>query len=231
MGLLGCSSGGAGVGPDAATVDRGVLDSGAADEGVPDEGVPDAGLVEEAPAARLYRYLLGRFDSADQAQADNRYFAIQLLSCPVLAPALGEKVMYIEQARLESPQQPYRQRLYVVTPGETEGSAVSRVYELVAPQAAVNLCAGPERTFAASDVVAREGCDVVLSYQEGRFVGGTVGKDCASTLQGASYATSEVILEESLLESWDRGYDANDRQVWGAVAGPYRFVRRTPLPD
>jgi hypothetical protein len=52
-----------------------------------------------------------------------------------------------------------------------------------------------------------------------------VGKGCGSTLNGASYATSEVLLESTLLLSWDRGFDARDQQVWGATAGGYVFDR------
>ncbi len=52
----------------------------------------------------------------------------------------------------------------------------------------------------------------------------------AGVRQGASYATSEVTLDEVALESWDRGYDDTDTQVWGATQGPYVFIRRTALP-
>lgn len=48
----------------------------------PDAGlVPDAGVATEA-AERLYQYLSGRFDSAEQAANDQRYFSIQLWICP-----------------------------------------------------------------------------------------------------------------------------------------------------
>jgi hypothetical protein len=32
------------------------------------------------------------------------------------------------------------------------------------------------------------------------------------------------------MESWDRGYDVDDRQVWGARTGPYVFERRSTGP-
>lgn len=50
-----------------------------------------------------------------------------------------------------------------------------------------------------------------------------------STLMRASYATSEVELRANGFTSWDRGFDASGRQVWGATAGPHQFVRRTPV--
>ena len=57
------------------------------------------------------------------------------------------------------------------------------------------------------------------------WTGSTAGKECGSDLRGASYATSEVTISSSTLESWDRGYDAADKQVWGAEKGPYIFAR------
>jgi len=70
-----------------------------------------------------------------------------------------------------------------------------------------------------------------MEWKGDHFEGGTVGEGCESTLSGATYATSEVTLDASTLESWDRGYDAEGTQVWGATAGPYVFDRKTPLQD
>ena len=33
-------------------------------------------------------------------------------------------------------------------------------------------------------------------------------------------------MEEEVLTSWDRGFDSNDKQVWGATSGPYVFKKR-----
>ena len=154
---------------------------------------------------------------------------MQLHTCVVLAPELGQRVLYIEQALLEQVGAPYRQRLYVIEAGPG-GGVVSRVFELRDPKPSVGLCdapAGPRR-FAASDVEEREGCRVELVRAGDVYRGGTTGKSCTSSLAGASYATSEVSVTPGTIESWDRGFDVNDRQVWGAELGPYRFERRTP---
>lgn len=200
----------------------------------PDAGlVPDAGVATEAPEL-LYQYLSGRFDSAEQAANDQRYFSIQLWICPVDAPELGPRVLYVEQARSDSLAQPYRQRLYVIEPlaDEHQTRAVSRVFELADPAAAVGLCERPASgVFAASDATEKVGCGVFMTWDTDHFSGQTHERDCPSSLNGASFASSEVELRSDQMSSWDRGYDADGAQVWGATAGPYRFVRRTPLPD
>ena len=72
----------------------------------------------------------------------------------------------------------------------------------------------------------RDGCSVFLErVDEIRFAGETRGAGCKSTLRGASYATSQVVVTREGIESWDRGFDANGRQVWGAEKGAYVFKR------
>lgn len=178
---------------------------------------------------RLFRYLEGRFDSSAQASTDKSYFAIQLLTCRVQAPAQGPLVLYVEQARMDSLTAPYRQRLYVIEPGKDAGTARSRVFEFANPKSVVGLCAHPDQYDPGTVVEERAGCAVSLAWDGAAFHGGTVGKACESSLMGATYATSEVSVRADGLTSWDRGFDGADKQVWGAVKGPYQFVRMTPL--
>lgn len=181
-------------------------------------------------AARLVRHLSGRFDSSAQSTADpDSYKPVQLDACVVEAPELGVHVLYIEQALIEQASAPYRQRLYVVAAGPAEGAVHSRVFELKDPKAWVGLCSVPpgERRFTAAQVEERQGCRVELTLVGEAYRGGTVGQGCVSRLAGASYASSEVTVSTQTIESWDRGFDADGRQVWGAARGPYRFERRT----
>ena len=179
---------------------------------------------------RLAGFLIGQFDSADQAKGDPSFFAIQLRVCPVEAPALGARVLYVEQAAVESLAQPYRQRLYVLEQVDAT-HARSRVFELADPSKTVGLCDDPavQARFDPAGAIERAGCAVELTWDGQRFVGGTVGQGCESTLRGAAYATSEVTLDQDGLRSWDRGFDRAGTQVWGARAGAYVFVRR-PTP-
>ena len=225
--LVGCGDGPmSGVRAEVSASSTGTGDSGGGAGGT--SGEPFA-------EKEIFRRLTGRFDSAEQAQQDKAFYAVQLQTCVVSAPELGERVLYVEQALMSKLDAPYRQRLYVVEPvagSTTKGT--SGVVELVAPKAAVHLCdAGALATFASTDVERREGCSVHLEWnpESATFNGGTEGNACASTLNGASYATSEVIVRADGLSSWDRGFDAEGEQMWGAVKGGYEFVRRTPLPE
>lgn len=192
-----------------------------------DAGGNDAFTATESAIAIAERRLTGQFDSTAQAARNPAFRSVLLRTCSVAAPALGDRVLYVEQTVAEQPTQPYRQRLYVLEARE-DGTVVSHVWQArVAGSAArlVGLCDRLERVVEAGLFEEREGCAVVL-HPEGELLrGGTEGTGCESTLMGASYATSEVELRDDQIRSWDRGFDTSGAQVWGAVEGPYEFLR------
>ena len=113
--------------------------------------------------------------------------------------------------------------------GATVGSVIPTKGAIIPAAVGVDIGCGMNAvrlTLTANDAEERPGCAVNLAWRDGAFVGATHPTACLSTLRGASYATSEVRLTEAGLTSWDRGFDAAGAQVWGAVVGPYQFVRR-----
>jgi len=192
--------------------------------------IPMDNRPDETMILRAFDWLNGRFDSSEQARQNPAFFSIQLESCRVNAPEIGAHVLYVEQASMRSLGEPYRQRLYHVTGTET-GEITSTIYSLNNPGSAIGLCARDGiADFRITDVTERTGCTVFLTWTGDEFTGGTRGEECSSRLGGASYATSEVVLRADALESWDRGFDSNGLQVWGATEGAYIFVRRDREP-
>jgi CpeT protein len=191
----------------------------------------DTGVEPTPIAPAFYRYLQGSFDSADQAAEDASYYHIDLTMCAVEAPELGELALYVEQAVPGS--DPYRQRIYVIEEAEpVDSTARSVIYELDYTMPWIGFCEGEGSatgTVTPDMVTELEGCAVTVSWDGASFEGSTVEGECLTDWQGATYATSEVMLDAERLESWDRGWDANGDYVWGATAGPYVFVRRSAL--
>lgn len=192
----------------------------------------DTGEVDEAfdAAATLERYLIGAYDSAEQAAESKDYYEILLTMCPVEFEELGERVLYVEQTLADTPTEPYRQRFYVITEGADDSQAVSWIYEANRPLALVGTCDAPEELdIEIGGVEELEGCEVVLDWDGETWIGGTVEDNCATDWQGAAYATSEITLDEELLVSWDRGWSADDEYMWGATKGGYEFVRKSEM--
>lgn len=174
----------------------------------------------------LADYLTGHFSSLKQSQTDMQYFDIHLHAARIWKDRSDGPWIYVEQARGDALNEPYRQRVYHVVQLD-DGTFASHVFELPNPDKAVgawkdeSLLAGVTPQM----LVTRAGCTVYMKYEDGKFVGGTKEKECKSTLRGATYATSEVVATPEGLRTWDRGYDADGKQVWGAKAGPYVFDR------
>jgi hypothetical protein len=75
-------------------------------------------------------------------------------------------------------------------------------------------------------LITRQGCGIYLhKVDKDTFSGSTPGKQCLSSLRGATYATSQVVIHPDSITSWDRGWDAQDKQVWGAVKSGYNFIK------
>ena len=187
---------------------------------------------QRAEPARVIEYLTGSFSSAAQAANDpDNYHDIRLEMVRIW-PDRSQRdhtYIYVEQAAAAALDRPYRQRVYHVFP--ESGVMRSVVYTLPDdPLPYAGWWRTPERfdgAFGPDDLVRRDGCAIKLTWDEAQqaFVGSTEGNGCASSLAGASYATSEVLITADGMRTWDRGFDGDGNQVWGATKGPYQFDR------
>lgn len=178
--------------------------------------------------------MTGSFSSAAQAEADPEFRVILLHMTPIWPGRRDGRWLYVEQAAAEAADKPYRQRIYRLAAEWDSGTLRSDVFELPGDPLAFAGAWKTPRDFdrlAPEDLSPRSGCSIVLRAQaDDSFKGATLANECASSLRGASYATSEAEITPTGLRTWDRGYDASGQQVWGAVKGPYEFLRTTPSP-
>jgi CpeT protein len=180
---------------------------------------------------RLASLMVGVYTSREQALKDpENYRDVSLHMVRVWPERADGPWLYIEQALSTIVDRPYRQRMYRLV-ARPNGTIASEVYTLPEEQRFVGAWKDIGR-FAAlkpDSLIPRSGCAVVLKPQANGWAGSTVGRECPSDLYGAKFATSEVRVTGDRLESWDRGYDQNGEQVWGATEGPYVFLRE-PQP-
>jgi hypothetical protein len=180
-----------------------------------------------AAAAEVAGLLTGSFSSAAQATADPEFRDVRLHVASVWTDRADGPWLYVEQAIATSLDQPYRQRVYRIV-DRRDGAVESRVYTLPDPAKVVGAWRDPApfASMTPDALVLREGCSIVLRRRDdGSWAGSTGEKTCPSDLRGASWASSEVVLEKARMTSWDRGFDAAGTQVWGATKGGYVFVR------
>lgn len=182
----------------------------------------------------LLAYMTGSFSSEAQSKADSNFYDIRLHMVEIQMGNETGNWLYVEQAISSAQDKPYRQRVYQVVEISL-GIYESRVYEFENPlqYAGGWKDASKLSSLTFDKLILRDGCSITLKYESelvgdnivNRFVGSTGATSCPSSLRGASYATSEVIITETQLLSWDRGWEASGKQVWGAETGGYVFVK------
>jgi hypothetical protein len=189
--------------------------------------VPSASAADDPVLDRLGSWMTGSYSSAAQADGDPEFRHIVLHMARIWPDRSDGVWLYVEQAVAEAADRPYRQRVYHVR-RVGEDLFASSVFTVSEPRELVGAWhqdqplaeLGPEH------LTPREGCTIYLvERSDGAFEGSTLGRLCRSTLRGATWASSEVVIDDNGMTSWDRGWNDAAEQVWGAEKAGYRFDR------
>ena len=182
---------------------------------------------EKGSLENLISLMEGSFSSLEQSKSDTAYFDIRLHMKRMWKSSTDGVWLYVEQAAGNTLDKPYRQRVYKVTQIDDK-TFESAVYTFADPlkYAGDWKKDSPLENLSPKDLVKREGCTVYLTFQgSGTYAGATKGNGCESDLRNAKYASSEVTINSDGMVSWDRGFNENGEQVWGAAKGGYIFKR------
>jgi hypothetical protein len=187
-----------------------------------------AGSTSKDPALEQFQALLaGNYSSAAQAKRDTSYFNISLVMVPIWENRTDGKWLYVEQALASKRDKPYRQRVYrLVHP--SKNVFTSEIYTIKEPltYAGAQNSDSKMQKLTFDKIELKEGCTVTMTKKGDVYEGGTDGRKCPSDLRGATYATTKITLKPSELQSWDQGFNADGKKVWGATKGGYIFVKR-----
>ena len=176
---------------------------------------------------QLVELLHGNFSSEAQSKADTAYFNISLVMVPIWTNRIDGQWMYVEQAMATKLDKPYRQRVYRLQ-HLGENTFTSDIYTIKNALSYAGLQNDKTKLQKLSfdSLELKDGCTVTLTKDNDVYKGGTDGKSCPSDLRGAKYASTKITLKKGELVSWDQGFDANDKQVWGATKGGYIFIKK-----
>jgi hypothetical protein len=176
---------------------------------------------------RLAEWMTGSFSSEAQAAEDPDFRHIVLHMARIWKQREDGVWLYVEQAAAESAASPYRQRVYHLR-RVGEDLFASSVFTFADPlsRAGAWRSESPLADLSPDDLEPRQGCTIyLLERSDGAFEGSTLGRLCRSELRGATWASSEVVIDAGGMVSWDRGFDDAGAQVWGAEKAGYRFER------
>lgn len=191
-----------------------------------DVAVPIAQQVEE-----VANHLIGVMDTSAQAASNPKVSQVQMTTCQVQMQdiPLGARdrpvvFLYQEQALAEKLDQPYRQRFLRIAPSRDSKTVESLSFRPEQMQTWAGLCQRPERDrqITLKDL-GTPVCSVWLKRSEDEYLGRTPVDGCPAKVRGAVRITNRVRLWADGMDTWDRGFDAQGRQVWGAESDAYQF--------
>ncbi|MBK9416811.1 MAG: chromophore lyase CpcT/CpeT [Flavobacteriales bacterium] len=176
---------------------------------------------------QLASTMAGSYTSAEQAKTDTSYFEIELEMVRIWPKRRDGAWFYVEQATADSKAKPYRQRVYHVQE-VNDSTFTSNILTIKGGELLYGAFADPVRLERLNpDSLERlDGCAITLHRKGNTYTGSTHDRDCPSKRGKAVYTTSEVVLSSDRMVSWDRGWDAEGKQAWGAEKGGYVFIKR-----
>ena len=178
----------------------------------------------------LASYIQGSYSSEAQSSSSDEYINVNLHMYEIWSDWSehhDEIWFYVEQAVASKPNEPYRQRAYLLTENEDKTFNIA-IYEFHNP----SKFAGKWKQLKFFDMFdntvlsEKEGCDITLKNEGDKYTGSTSGKNCKTDWQGATYVQSDVTISSKALTSWDRGLNDEGKQVWGPAKGGYKFIKK-----
>lgn len=173
-------------------------------------------------------YLTRTMDTTAQAERHPRYVGVQMTTCPIHVVSSHRSedhpsvYLYQEQALTEQIESPYRQRFLQIVLSEDITRVESRTFKPSTPHSWTGLCQQINPTVEAIEL-GQLVCVVRLRPSTLGYVGSTPEEGCPVNLRGAVRLTNTIVLHQHGMDTWDRGFDINDIQVWGARTEPYQY--------
>ena len=192
-------------------------------------------MTHSTDIATLARWMAADFSNQQQAFDNPPLYAhIRVCMRPLPLNVLDGVALYLEQAYDFALQQPYRARvLRLMTVDdriEIENYTIKEVENLY----------GAARDRDKLSDLTRDRlefmpcCNMHVEWTGHSFKGQVEpGKGCMVERKGRkTYLDSVFEIDGDKFQSWDRGRDPEtDEHLWGALAGPFYFTRRTSFAD
>lgn len=192
-------------------------------------------MTHSTDIATLARWMACDFSNQQQAFENPPFFAhIRVCMRPLPVELLGGMSLYLEQAYDYMLNEPYRVRVLKLVPAEDHIKIENYAVE------------GEEQFYGASRQSERlkdltvgrlkllPGCTFITHWTGKGFKGEVEpGKGCIVVRKGkTTYLDSFFEIDEHKFVSHDRGRDPEtDEHLWGALAGPFEFVRCGSFAD
>ncbi len=169
-------------------------------------------------------HLTRAMDTTAQAVNNPNFVGVQMTTCPIEVTESDTSAIYLyqEQALTERIGTPYRQRFLQIKLSDDGTRVESRTFKPATPGDWTGFCQQRDRIVAAHELGPLV-CIVGLRPSTLGYVGSTPSEGCPVNLRGAVRLTNTIVLHRDGMDTWDRGFNADGDQVWGAETEPYQY--------
>ncbi len=192
-------------------------------------------MTHSTDTATLARWMASDFSNQEQAFENPPFFAhIRVCMRPLPSELLPAASLYLEQAYDYALNDPYRVRVLELVP--VDNHIEIKNYTVQQEESFYGASRNLSRLEAlkADQLVELPGCKFIVEWTGHSFKGQVEsGKACMVVRKGkTTYLDSEFEIDDQKFISHDRGRDPEtDEHVWGALAGPFHFVRWASFAD
>ncbi|MEC4803358.1 MAG: chromophore lyase CpcT/CpeT [Jaaginema sp. PMC 1079.18] len=187
---------------------------------------PGAIALPPASVTEVAQYLIGEMDTSTQAEQVAEMPSVRMTTCEVTVKGMNGLFLYQEQALTRNLSQPYRQRFLRLSLANNGETVESRSYKPQMLETWIGLCEKPQGDrVVEGDRLTDADCSVYLVPWHNLYIGHTQAGGCPANVRGAVTITNTVLLHHRGMDTWDRGFDTQGEQVWGAESHPYQYRR------
>ena len=192
-------------------------------------------LSQDPRIAQFAAFFSGRFSNAEQVESDPKNFTpVEYRFCQIdvgSAPTRPATRLMFAQQRVSVPNRVIeRRRIYEFFRDANHALRVrtNPFNEADIPADVCDLSLSERRSLPASILNERDSCVLTFEWNENTesFRGGTPAEGCPSQFQGAVKLTIEEVIQDGLIQPWERWFNASGEQVAGSQVGPYIYKRK-----
>lgn len=167
--------------------------------------------------------ITGIFSTLEQHKEDSTFDDVRVYTKLIRKDMNGIYWVYTEQGETKN-YKPYRQRVYQLA--IVDGLIKQRIYYIKNQEKFSYFNPKSIKQITLADIYLKQGCDLDIQWiGDGVYGGKTNDKNCIATFRGSSYTTTDFMVYEDEIHSWERGWNNIDEQVWGSRKGHYFYKK------
>ncbi len=167
--------------------------------------------------------ITGIFSTYEQHQQDSTFDNVVVYTKLIRRDRNNIYWVYTEQGEAKN-YKPYRQRVYQIA--LVDNLIKLRIYYIKNQEKFSYFNPKSIQSITLKDIYLKQGCDLDIQWVgDGVYGGRTNDTNCIATFRGSSYTTTDFMVYEDEVHSWERGWNKNGIQIWGSQKGHYFYKK------